>query len=414
MSLKSPLRWFFLSASAVSLLPAQDGRVVVDNLADLQACVNRPAGPALVCALKSSPRPYSVSGSPLEIRRSNTTLEGAAGPGEDPPTLRRTDPSLTKMIWVLRMASNVTIRNLQIDGNQAIATGNNVEDIFVDGSNVTVEHNHFGNSTWFGLYFGGPHFSAHDNIFGKLLERGASVRAPGDNCAIKAWGPGAHEFSIENNEISFGHGAISITDAPGGSDPATAGIISNNTLYQNFCVPNCGSGQIYVAGKTSNVKIMNNTINGGWAESNEREQAHSYGIEIDKASYIYSGSNKISNHSISGIWIGNGANHITIENDTVHDNGLNGVQIAAGSGLAPVSDVAIFGLTAEHNDRHRGPGAPYPTLPRFFGVMIQSGASPGAVCIQSDSRLGTNAAGGVYARSRAAYTRAPACQRPYN
>ncbi len=134
-----------------------------------------------------------------------------------------------------------------------------------------------------------------------------------------------------------------------------------------------------------------------------RDTLHNYGVEVDKASYVYIGANQIFNHSISGMWIGNGANHITIENDTVYNNGLNGVQIAGSGRLAPVTAVSIIGLTSQHNDQQRSSGAPYPTLPRFFGVMIQDGGAGREVCIQSDSNLVTNARGAVY--SEGSYSR---------
>ena len=169
---------------------------------------------------------------------------------------------------------------------------------------------------------------------------------------------------------------------------------------------------MYFFGKTTNVKVVDNTINGGWAEATENHDTlHNYGVEVDKGSYIYIGSNQIFNNSISGIWIGNGANHITIENDSVYNNGLNGVQISGGP-RAPVSDVSILKLNSHHNDRQRGSRAPYPTLPRFFGVMIRDGGASRDVCIQSDSDITTNARGAVYTEGR--YKRGASCPRPYN
>jgi Right handed beta helix region len=411
----SPIRLLLLTVAAFSPLSAQE-RVIVDSVADLQACVDRPAGTPLVCALRSSPTPYAISGATLTIRRSDTTIEGAAEPGQDPPTLRRMDPELKKMILVHKFASNVTIRNLQIDGNTTLVPGNGIQDLSVEGSSVTVADNYFGDSASLSMFFNGPHFTLRHNTFGKLMVGGTVRPAPGmrpGRTAILGWGPKATQFVIESNNISDYNGAICINDVPAGTDPSQAGVIANNTLYHNAtCVPNCGGGQIYVSGKTTNVKITNNTINGGWAESSQnRDQLHSYGIEMDKASYIYTSSNQIFNNSISGMWIGSGANHITIENDAVYNNGLNGVQISGGR-QAAVSDISILGLTSQHNDQHRGSGAPYPTLPRFFGVMIQDGGASRDVCIQTDSNLATNAKGPVYAEGR--YFRGAACPRPYN
>jgi hypothetical protein len=371
----------------------------------------------LVCALRSSSSPYAVSGAPLTIRRSDTTIEGEVERGQDPPTLKRTDASLKKMIVVHKTASNVTIRNLQIDGNSSIVPENGIQDLSVEGSYVTVADDYFGDSASLSLFFGGPHFSLRHNTFGKLMTGGVSRPAPGirpSRTAILGWGPNATHFSIESNNVSDYNGAVNINDVPGGTDPALAGVITNNTFYHNSsCVPNCGGGQIYVCGKTSNVKITTNTIDGGWAEASEnRDTLHNYGIEMDGGSYIYTGSNKIFNNSISGIWIGNGAHHITVENDTVYNNGLDGVQIAGSGRLAPVSSVSIIGLTAQHNDQHRSPRAPYPTLPRFWGVMIQNQGRD--ICIQSDSDVAANARGGIYAESPASYARSPSCPRPYN
>jgi hypothetical protein len=409
-----PKRFLLFLLVLESSLFAQPERIFVASTADLQACVDRPAGQPLVCALRASPQPYSIAGATLTIRRSDTTVEGAGEPGQDPPTLKRADPLLKKMILVHKFASNVTIRNVQIDGNSSIAPDKGFQDLSVEGSNVTVEGNYFGDSTYYAVFFGGPHFSLHHNTFGKLIKAGVSVAAPGINCAIKAWGGNAAQFSIESNTvIGYQGGPMSLTGVPGGTDSALASVVRNNTLYHNeFCVPDCGGGQIYLAG-TSNVKVTDNTIDGGWAESNNREIVHSYGIEIDdKASYIYIGSNKILNNSISGIWIGNGSHDITIENNTVYNNGLNGVQIAGNGRLAPVSAVSILGLNAHDNDRHRSPRAPYPTLPRFWGVMIQNGGASKDVCIQSGSNLATNAKGAVY--SEGSYSRSASCPRPYN
>ena len=411
-----PSRLLLLAAVVLSTLSAQQPtRVVVDNLKDLQMCLNQPAGGPLVCALRSSSTPYAVSGQPLIIKRSDTTVEGAIEASEDPPTLRRTDPALTKMIWVQRMASNVTIKNLQFDGNKTIVPKSGNEDIFIDGSNATVSNNIFGESSYYCVYFGGPHASIHDNTFGQLRAAGADHSAPGIGAAIKCWGKGATEFSIDSNKISDYRGGMSITGVPNGSDPATASVISNNTLYHDAtCVPDCGGGQIYLAG-SSNIKVTNNTLDGGWNESENHDTVHSYGIEIDDhASYIYTSGNKIFNNSISGIWIGNGAHHIVIENDNIYNNGLNGVQIAGTGSLAPVTDVSMIGVTANHNDLHRSARAPYPTLPRFWGVMIQNGKADGSVCIQTDSNLGVNAKGAIYADSHGAYSKSPACPRPYN
>ncbi len=326
------------------------------------------------------------------------------------------DPSLKKMILVHKFASDVTVRNLQIDGNSSLVPENGFQDLSVEGSSVTVNDNYFGDSASLSMFFNGPHFVLRHNTFGKLIRGGATREAPGvrpSRTAILGWGPKASQFLIEDNNISDYNGAISINDVPGGTDPAEAGIIKNNTLYHNAaCVPDCGGGQIYFFGKTTNVKVVNNTINGGWAEASQnRETLHSYGVEVDKASYIYIGSNQIFNNSISGIWIGNGANHITIENDTVYNNGLNGVQISGGR-RAPVSAVSILALNSHHNDRQRGSRAPYPTLPRFFGVMIQDAGASQDVCIQSDSNIATNARGAVYAEGR--YARGESCPRPYN
>jgi hypothetical protein len=408
-------RLLWLSVGTCAALAAQE-RVVVDSIGDLQACLDRPAGSLLVCALRGSSSPYAISGAPLTIRRSETTVEGATEPGKDPPTLKRMDGELKKMILVHKFASNVTIRNLQIDGNSSLVPGNGIQDLSVEGTNVTVSDNYFGDSASLAMFFNGPHFVLRHNTFGKLVIDGVAHVAPGirpGRTAILGWGPKATQFNIESNNISEYNGAICINDVPNGTDPAEASVISNNTLYHNAtCVPGCGGGQIYVSGKTTNVKITNNTINGGWAESSEnRDELHSYGIEMDKASYIYTNSNEISNNSISGMWIGSGAHNITIENDTVYNNGLNGVQIAGGGSQAPVSAVSIIGLTSQHNDQHRSPRAPYPTLPRFFGVMIQDGAGSD-VCIQSDSNIGANARGAVYARG--GYSHSGSCPRPYN
>ena len=417
MLLRSPSWLLLLSLAAFSALSAQPQRIVVDSVADLQACVDRPAGSPLVCALRSSPSPYAVSGAILTIRRSDTTIEGAVEPGQDPPTLKRMDPELKKMILVHKFASNVTIRNLQIDGNSSIVPGNGIQDLSVEGSNVTVADNYFVDSASLSMFFNGPHFVLRHNTFGKLMAGGVVHAANGvrpSRTAILCWGPNATQFIIESNNVSDYNGAINVNDVPNGTDPAQASVISNNTFYHNSsCVPNCGGGQVYVSGKSTNVKITNNTFNGGWAEaSRNRDTLHNYGIEVDKASYVYIGSNQIFNHSISGMWIGNGANHITIENDTVYNNGLNGVQIAGNGRLAPVTAVSILGLTSHHNDQQRSPGAPYPTLPRFFGVMIQDGGAGRDVCIQTDSNLATNARGPVY--SDGSYSRGEACPRPYN
>jgi hypothetical protein len=411
-----PSRLLFLSATVLSTLCAQPVRIVVESLQDLQNCVNQPAGAPLVCALRPSASPYALSGASLAIRRSDTTIEGVAEAGEDPPTLKRTDPDLKKMIVIPKAASNVTIRNLQIDGNKSIAPKEGYFDIHAEGSYVTVANIYFGNSSNYCVFIGGPHMSIQGNTFGKLMLGGVIRAAPGINTAIKAWGGNANRFLIDSNKISDYRCAMSITDAPGGSDPAVASIITNNTLYHDsVCVPDCGGGQLYVAGKTSNVKIMKNTINGGWSESENRDTVHSYGIEIDShVSYIYTGSNQIFNNSISGIWIGNGAHHVTIENETVYNNGLNGVQIAGNGGLAPVSSLSILGLISNHNDQHRSGRAPYPTLPRFWGVMIQNPNANGSVCIQSDSNLGTNARGAIYSDSTGSYATATSCPRPYN
>ncbi len=338
-------------------------------------------------------------------------------PGQDPPTLKRMDPELKKMILVHKFASNVTIRNLQIDGNSSIVPGNGIQDLSVEGSNVTVADNYFVDSASLSMFFNGPHFVLRHNTFGKLMAGGVVHAANGvrpSRTAILCWGPNATQFTIESNSVSDYNGAINVNDVPNGTDPAQASVISNNTFYHNSsCVPNCGGGQVYVSGKSTNVKITNNTFNGGWAEaSRNRDTLHNYGIEVDKASYVYIGSNQIFNHSISGMWIGNGANHITIENDTVYNNGLNGVQIAGNGRLAPVTAVSILGLTSHHNDQQRSTGAPYPTLPRFFGVMIQDGGAGRDVCIQTDSNLATNARGPVY--SDGSYSRGEACPRPYN
>ena len=387
---------------------------MVDSVADLQACVDRPAGAPLVCALRSSPSPYAVSGAIFTIRRSDTTVEGAAEPGQDPPTLKRTDAALKKMILVHKFASNVTIRNLQIDGNSPLVPENGFQDLSVEGPNATVADNYFGDSASLAMFFGAPHFTLRHNTFGKLMTGGVTRVAPGirpGRTAILGWGPNANQFTIESNNISEFNGAICINDAPGGTDPTQAGVISNNTLYHNgTCVPNCGGGQIYLYRRTTNVKVMKNTIDGGWAESSEnRNTLHSYGIEVDGASYIYVFDNQISNNSISGMWIGSGANHITIENDTIYKNGLNGVQISSGR-QSQVSAISILGLTSHHNDQHRGSDAPYPTLPKFFGVMIQGGGQE--VCIQTDSNLATNARGAVYSDSK--YLQGGTCPRPYN
>ncbi len=390
---------------------------MVDSVADLQACVNQPAGPPLVCALRSSTSPYAISGAALTIRRSDTTIEGSVEAGQDPPTLKRMDPALRKMIVVQKGAYNVTLRNLQIDGNSSIVPEIGIQDLSVEGSYVTVDDNHFGDSASIGLFFNAPHFTLRHNTFGKLIANGASHSAPGlrpSRTAILSWGPNALQFAIESNEISDYNGAIAISDAPGGTDPARASVIAHNTLYHNAtCVPNCGGGQIYVSGKTTNLKITDNTINGGWAEASvNRATLESYGIEIDGASYIYVGSNEIFNNSLSGMWIANGANHVTSENDTVYNNGLDGVQIAGNGRLALVSAVSILGLTSRQNDQNRNPRAPFPGLPRFWGIMIQNRDASQDLCIQSDSNLDANARGAVYSESP--YSRSASCPRPYN
>jgi hypothetical protein len=411
----SPSWLFLLSIAAFSALSAQE-RIVVASVAELQACVDRPAGAPLICALRSSPTPYAISGATLTIRRNDTTIEGAAEAGQDPPTLRRTDPTLKKMILVHKFASNVTIRHLQIDGNSSLVPDRGPQDLSVEGSNVTVADNYFGDSSSLAMFFNSPHFVLRHNTFGKLIAGGNLHAAPGvrpGRTAVLGWGPNATQFLIEDNNISDYNAAICINDAPAGTDTAQAGIVSKNTLYHNSsCVPDCGGGQMYFSGKTTNVKVTNNTLDGGWAEASEnRDTLHNYGIEVDKASYIYIGSNQIFNNSISGMWIGNGANHVTIENDTVYNNGLNGVQISGGP-RAPVSDVSILGLVSHHNDQQRSARAPYPSLPRFFGVMVQDSSATRDLCIQSDSNLATNARGAVYANGR--YNRGASCPRPYN
>lgn len=390
--------------------------MVVDSVADLQACVDRPAGAPLVCVLRSSPQPYAITGTILTIRRSDTTVEGAAEPGQDPPTLKRMDPELKKMMFVHKFASNVTIRNLQFDGNSQLVPDKGFQDLSVEGTNVTVSDNYFADSSSLAMFFNGPHFTLRHNTFGKRITGGTSHAAPGTRpgrTAVLGWGPKATQFVINSNNVSDYNGAINVNDVPNGTDPAQASVISNNTFYHNSsCVPDCGGGQIYVSGKSTNVKITNNTINGGWAEASQnRDTLHNYGVEVDGASYIYIGSNQIFNNSISGIWIGAGANHITIENENIYNNGLNGVQISGGP-RKPVSDVSILGTTSQHNDQHRGPGAPYPRLPRFFGVMIQDQGASRDICIQTDSNLAANAKGAIYSESK--YLSGTSCPRPYN
>jgi hypothetical protein len=350
----------------------------------------------------------------LTIRRSDTTVEGLSEAGQDLPTLKRTDAALKRMLWIPRNTSNVVIRNLQFDGNKGIAPGEGFFEISAEGSQIAIENDYFGNSTYFCVYLNGPHITVRGNTFGKLIVNGSSREAPGINTAIKAWGTNPTQFTIESNKISNYRCAISITGVGSGSDPASASAIKNNTLYHDaVCVPDCGGGQIYIA-SSSNVKITDNNINGGWAESENRDTVHSYGIEIDsRASHVYAGSNEIFNNSIAGIWIGNGANHITVENDKIHDNGLNGVQIGGTGKLAPVSDVSIIGVQSSHNDLHRSPRAPYPSMPRFWGVMIQN-ASRGGVCIQGDSHLEENSRGAVYSDGAGSYSKSATCPRPYN
>jgi hypothetical protein len=404
-----------LSLAAFFALSAQE-KVVVDSVAALQSCVDRPAGAPLVCALRSSPQPYEISGAPLTIRRSDTIVEGAAEPGQDPPTLKRVDAQLKKMMLVHKFASNVTIRNLQFDGNSLLVPDKGFQDLFVEGTNVTVSDNYFADSSSLAMFFNAPHFTLRHNTFGKRIAGGASQAAPGTRpgrTAILGWGPKATQFVIDSNNVSDYNGAINVNDVPNGTDPAQASIISNNTFYHNSsCVPDCGGGQIYVSGKSTNVKVINNTINGGWAEASQnRDTLHNYGVEVDGASYVYLGSNQIFNNSISGIWIGGGANHITIENENIYNNGLNGVQISGGL-RKPVSDVSILGTTSQHNDQQRSSGAPYPRLPRFFGVMIQDQGASSDICIQNDTNLAGNAKGAVYSESK--YFRGGACPRPYN
>jgi len=110
------------------------------------------------------------------------------------------------------------------------------------------------------------------------------------------------------------------------------------------------------------------------------------------------------------MWIGNGANHITLENDAVYNNGLNSVRISGGP-LAPVWAISIIGLVSQHNDQQRSSRAPYPKLPRYFGVMVQDSGATKDLCIQRDSNLATNARGAVYAEGR--YSK-DTCPRPYN
>jgi hypothetical protein len=409
--MRNSLSFLFL---LIAPLAAQPARVVVENVNDLRACLKKPAGQPLVCALSSSGSPYDVSGEPITVRRSDTTIEGASGPGQDPPILRRADPAMRQIIWVPRTISNVTIRNLQFDGNEAIAPGKEFIDVSAEGNHITVVDSYFGNSTYFCMYIGGPNVTVRDNTFGKLKVGGSIREAPGINAAIKAWGTNATHFNVENNKISDYRIAISITGVPNGSDPQAASVIDHNTVYhRSVYLPDEGGGQIYVASST-NVKVTNNSVNGGWAEAKNHDTVHSYGIEIDgNASGVYTGSNELFNCSISGMWIGNGSNHVTVENDKIHDNGLNGVQIAGNGRLAPVTDVSIIGVKVNHNDLHRGPGAPYPTLPRFWGVMIQN-LSRNGVCIQNDSDLDQNSKGAVHSDISGAYSRAGSCPRPYN
>jgi hypothetical protein len=395
-------------------LAAQPARVVVESIADLRACLKKPAGQPLVCALSSSGSPYDVSGEPLTVRRADTAIEGASGPGQDPPILKRADAALRQIVWVPRTISNVTLRNLQFDGNETIAPGKQFIDVSAEGDHITVADSYFGNSTYFCMYIGGPDVTIRSNVFGKLRVGGSLRDAPGINAAIKAWGTNATHFAIDNNKITDYRIAISITGVPNGSNVQAASIIDNNTVYhRSVYLPDEGGGQIYVASST-NVKVTNNKVDGGWAEASNKDTVHSYGVEIDgNASNVYVGSNELYNCSISGMWIGNGSNHVTVENDKIHDNGLNGVQIAGNGRLAPVSDVSIIGVEASRNDLHRSPNAPYPTLPRFWGVMIQN-TSRNGVCIQNDSDLDRNSRGAVHSDVSGAFTRTGNCPRPYN
>ncbi len=228
----SPNRLLLLTIAAFSTLSAQE-RIVVDSVADLQACVDRPAGSPLVCALRSSPTPYAISGATLTIRRSDTTIEGAVEPGQDPPTLKRMDPELKKMVLVHKFASNVTIRNLQIDGNSSLVPGNGVQDLSVEGSNVTVADNYFGDSASLSMFFNGPNFTLRHNTFGKLITGGVSHAANGvrpSRTAILGWGPKATQFVIDSNNVSDYNGAINVNDVPNGTDPAA----SQRHLEQHF------------------------------------------------------------------------------------------------------------------------------------------------------------------------------------
>ena len=396
-------------------LAAQPTRIVVGNVAELRSCINRPAGAPLVCALQSSSSPYEISGEPLVIRRSDTTLESADDAGQTPPTIKRTDGSMKKIVWVPRGVSHVAIQNLQFDGTKSITPPKESHylDISAEGSDIIIQNNYFGDSGFYCVFIGGPHVTVRNNVFGALIAGGETRLAPGMDTAIKAWGPNATQFTIDGNKISHFRGAMSITGVPNGSDPATASVISNNKLYHNaICVPDCGGGQILL-GTASNVKVTNNSINGGWNENLNRDTVHSYGIEVHDSSYLYIASNKIFNNSISGIWVGNGSHHVTIEDDTVYENGLDGVQIAAGGKLKPVSDISVIGLKSLHNDQHRGAGGPFPTLPRFWGVMIQN-EGPQSVCIQTDSDLQKNAKGAIFAERQGGYSLSASCPRPYN
>lgn len=340
------LRLLALLLFSFSVAFGQGQNQTVTTWSALQSCVNQSGSNSITCQLVTSG--ITQVSTPLYVNRSNTVVEGAAAPPygasggacSSCSVLQRTDPNLKALIQVgvaapggyAYPASNVTISNFIIDGNNSIISQSTIgsdgqpyyrsadfRDLWIDDNGgqtgpVTVQVVNFLNSSANALFFADPNFSVTGCSF-----------LGGTNAAI--WGHqnpafGTSGFSVISNYVSnYEGGAITLTSARSGT------ISGNQLLHNSFGnIDFGGGGQIYLPNSARNIAITSNTINGVLNPGDN--VGESYGIEIDGGAFITAQGNTISNHGQSGYWIGDwGARYVTI-GDTINSNAVGGILVS--------------------------------------------------------------------------------------
>lgn len=272
----------------------------------------------------------------------------------------RAKPSagLDYLVHVPNTSSNVTIRDLTIDGNRAAGGLVNAFSgaLYISGNNVSVLDCEITGGTFSGIFVGDTAIVVTDTRISRcyIHDNGGVVDSSGNGVGVLSGGNGSgfsapKNLSITDCDIEYNHNTVTKPNDSSGINITVNGcVVVGNRFTDNFNVGGAQlvvnaqpdqSGSIYAV--VNDNHILSTTTFGTPTDRTE-------GIEIQGRNFTVTGNViKVLNIDASGIDIGGTATDASaygvISGNRVDCAGGNGINLDSAGVSAPVSDIVIQG-----------------------------------------------------------------------